>query len=132
VPDPYGGEGVVTSPTPATYQYVPRAVVPTTAPNRVATLTDGSVDPYGVQQSGEIGRVQEIVATLPAPPINTPLGYPADAYQRAAAIEAERAATGSATPTQSTQPSYPNINEIDPRTGMPEVRLLITGLRKKK
>lgn len=120
VPDPYGGEGVVTSPTPATYQYVPRAAVPTTAPNRVATLTDGSVDPYGVQQSGETGRVQEIVATLPAPPINTPLGYPADAYQRAAAIEAERAATGTATPTQSTQPSYPNINEIDPRTGMPE------------
>jgi hypothetical protein len=73
-----------------------------------------------VQGSGETGRVVDPVATLPPPPINTPLGYPADAYQRAAAIEAERAATGIATPTQSTQPSYPNINEIDPRTGMPE------------
>ncbi len=63
IPDPYGGEGVVTSPTPATYQYVPRAATPTTAPNRVATLTDGSVDPYDVQGSGETGRVVETAAT---------------------------------------------------------------------
>ena len=116
IPDPYGGEGVVTTPVAATYQ----PPVQPKAPSQTNNATDGSVDPYDVQGSGETGRVVETPATIPETGINTPTGYPAGAYQRAADIEAERAATGTATPTQSTQPSYPNINEIDPRTGMPE------------
>lgn len=112
IPDPYGGEGVNTSQTPAT-------VTPTKQASQAGNATDGSVDPYDVQGSGETGRVVETPATIPDSTINTPTGYPADAYQRALDIENQRAATGVSAPPNTT-PSYPNINEIDPRTGMPE------------
>ena len=59
IPDPDGGEGVVTAPVAATYQNI----TPPITPSAVTSATDSSVDPYDVQGSGETGRVVETAAT---------------------------------------------------------------------